>query len=339
MLSLLNSSALGFDLVRLKNGPLVADMILGALAIRPEDLAHLSTAVPAEGRAPAWGGADVRPPSPATHGPRSSSPDGSSRPRAPRRGLTVPPSDLPNGVRVPPPGELTVRDVPARASQLETQADTSLSALASLLRSATIGSLEALVAMMRREVFAWTWQGSPDGEPLASRSPEAGELATTCLAAVTAAYGAVDVADPHVDDAVSRWYRLHGRLPRRSVPLGPQQMQVAVLLARISSLQPHEVHGVLEAYHRHQPAQLWAPAVHEATWAAYLSGRVAAAAAAQLHLVAAVRQAGVSLDDVAGGFWNAASGAVSGMVVSDLLDDVSCDLLLARYPVLSRPQE
>jgi hypothetical protein len=66
---------------------------------------------------------------------------------------------------------------------------------------------------------------------------------------------------------------------------------------------------------------------------------VAAAAAAQLHLVSAVRSAGVSLDDVASGLWNAVSGAVSAMVVSDLLDDVSCDLLLARYPVLTRPQE
>ena len=76
--------------------------------------------------------------------------------------------------------------------------------------------------------------------------------------------------------------------------------------------------------------------MHEATWAAYLSGRVAAAAAAQLHLVSAVRSAGVSLDDVAAGFWNAVSGAVGAMVVYDLLDDVSCDLLLARYPMLAR---
>jgi hypothetical protein len=77
--------------------------------------------------------------------------------------------------------------------------------------------------------------------------------------------------------------------------------------------------------------------VHEATWAAYLSGRVGAAAAAQLHLVWAGGSAKVSLDDVAAGFWNAVSGAVSALVVYDLLDDVSCDLLLARYPVLAHP--
>lgn len=313
MLSLLNGSALGFDLVRLQNGPLVADIVLGALAVHPEDLAHLA---PSQGTPAGW-------PRPAV-APRL--------PAAPR-------SDLPNGTAVRPPGELTVRDVPARASQADTATDTSLTALASLLRSATIGSLEALVAMLRREVFAWTWREQVDGEALAARSPEAGDLQTTCLAAVSAAYGAVDRTDPRVGEAVARWYRLHGRLPRRSVPLGPQQMQLAVLLARIQALQPHEVRAILDAYHRHQPAQLWAPAVHEATWAAYLSGRVAAAAAAQLHLVGAVRSAGVSLDDVAGGFWNAVSGAVSAMVVQDLLDDVSCDLLLARYPVLARPQE
>jgi hypothetical protein len=323
MLSLLNGSALGFDLVRLQNGPAVADMVLGALAVRPEDLAYLEGASSpgADGgvvSATATPAARPLPPRATTARPRHATPR----------------SDLPNGTSVHPPGELTVRDVPARASQPESQAAASLTALASLLRSATIGSLEALVAMMRREVFAWTWQES-DGDGLARRTTEAGALQTTCLAAVSAAYGAVDLTEPRVAEAVSRWYRLHDRLPRRSVPLGPQQMQVAVLLARIQSLQPHEVHGVLDAYHRHQPAQLWAPAVHEATWAAYLSGRVAASAAAQLHLVRAVRAAGVSLDDVAAGFWNAVSGAVSAMVVLDLLDDVSCDLLLARYPVLA----
>lgn len=313
MLSLLNGSALGFDLVRLQNGPLVADIVLGALAVRPEDVAHLA--------------------------PAHQTTDWPQQRRLAPSLPTAPPSDLPDGTAVRPPGELTVRDVPARASQTDTTADTSLSALASLLRSSTIGSLEALVAMLRREVFAWTWRDQADGETLAARSPEAGALQTTCLAAVTAAYGSVDQSDPRVNEAVARWYRLHGRLPRRSVPLGPQQLQLAVLLARIQALQPHEVHAILDAYHRHQPAQLWAPAVHEATWAAYLSGRVAAAAAAQLHLVSAVRSAGVSLDDVASGFWNAVSGAVSAMVVEDLLDDVSCDLLLARYPVLARPQE
>lgn len=323
MLSLLNGSALGFDLVRLRNGPLVADMVLGALAVRPEDLAYL---------APTGQGNDA-----AGAGTSTSQPP-TSQPPVPRPAV-APRSDLPNGTSVRPPGELTLRDVPARASQTDTAAESSVSALASLLRSATIGSLDALVAMLRREVFAWTWQEQADGEALAARSREAGELQTTCLAAVAAAYGAVDRSEPHVDEAVSRWYRLHGRLPRRSVPLGPQQMQLAVLLARIQALQPHEVQAILDAYHRHQPAQLWAPAVHEATWAAYLSGRVAASAAAQLHLVSAVRSAGVPLDDVAGGFWNAVSGAVSALVVSDLLDDVSCDLLLARYPVLTRPQD
>jgi hypothetical protein len=320
MLSLLNGSALGFDLVRLQHGPVVADMVLSALAVRPEDLDHLTRPLD-----------DAHPASAAIPGSRG------PRRTTPHPQLATPRSDLPNGTAVHPPGELRLRDVPARAGAPETGGDTSVSALASLLRSATIGSLESLVAMMRREVFAWTWQDAADGGELASRTVEAGDLQTTCLAAVSAAYGAVDLQAPHVLEALSRWERLYARLPRRSVPLGPQQMDLAVLLARIQALTPGEVHDVVEAYHRHQPAQLWAPAVHEATWAAYLSGRVAAAAAAQLHLVSAVRSAKVSLDDVAAGFWNAVSGAVSALVVYDLLDDVSCDLLLARYPVLAHP--
>jgi hypothetical protein len=318
MLSLLNGSALGFDLVRLQHGPLVAGMLLSALAVRPEDLAHVSTP------------ADSGPGQPLT--PRPAPPRAASQlqPPAPR-------SDLPNGTAVHPPGELRIRDVPARTAQAEAGADTSLAALSSLLRSATIGSLDSLVAMMRREVFAWTWAESTGDGGLASRTTEADDLQATCVAAVSAAYGAVDLREPHIRDALARWDRLATRLPRRSVPLGPQQLQLAVLLARVQSLRPHEVRDVVETYHRHQPAQLWAPAVHEATWAAYLSGRVAAAAAAQLHLVSSVRSAGVPLDEVAGGFWNAVSGAVSALVVYDLLDDVSCDLLLARYPVLAGP--
>lgn len=316
MLSLLNGSTLGFDLVRLRNGPLVADIVLGALAVRPGDV----------GQPPA---ADVAGPFTPSHGASG-----------PPSAVRLPHSDLPDGARVHPPGQLTPRDPSSRGSS-DGQSDTSLTALASQLCSTTIGSLEALVAMLRREVFGWTWESSEgaDGERLTVRSPEAGELQTVCLAAISAAYGAPDLSDRRVAEAVERWYGVRNRLPRRSVPLGPQQLQLAVLLARIQALQPHEVRDVLDTYHRHQPAQLWAPAVHEATWAAYLSGRVAAAAAAQLHLVAAVRSAGVSLDDVAAGFWNAVSGAVSALVVQDLLDDVSCDLLLARYPVLTRAHD
>jgi hypothetical protein len=318
MLSLLNGSALGFDLVRLQHGPMVADMLLSALAVRPEDLDHLTTS-PDDGPGQSLA-------------PRPAAPRVASQPQR-----MTPRSDLPNGTAVHPPGELKVHDVPARATQAEAGADTSLAALTSLLRSATIGSLSSLVAMMRREVFAWTWQECADGGELASRTTDAGDLQAACVAAVSAVYGAVDLREPRIRDALALWERLAARLPRRSVPLGPQQMQLAVLLARIQALQPHEVSDVVETYHRHQPAQLWAPAMHEATWAAYLSGRVAAAAAAQLHLVSSVRSAGVPIDEVAGGFWNAVSGAVSALVVYDLLDDVSCDLLLARYPVLTRP--
>jgi hypothetical protein len=319
MLSLLNGSALGFDLVRLQHGPMVASILMRALAVRPEDLGHLTARADAGPRQPA--------------GPQPLAPPDA----APGRLPAAPRSDLPNGTAVPPPGELTIRDVPARTVQADAGTDTSLTALSSLLRSATIGSLDSLVALIRREVFGWTWSESADDGELASRTSEADDVQAACVGAVSAVYGAVDLREPQIRAALARWERLATRLPRRSVPLGPQQMQLAVLLARVQSLRPDEVSEVVEAYHRHQPAQLWAPAMHEATWAAYLSGRVAAAAAAQLHLVSSVRSAGVPLDEVAGGFWNAVSGAVSALVVYDLLDDVSCDLLLARYPVLAGP--
>jgi hypothetical protein len=69
--------------------------------------------------------------------------------------------------------------------------------------------------------------------------------------------------------------------------------------------------------------------VHDASWAVHLSGRVRAAAAAQLLAVEAVRDAGLSLADSAGGVWNLLSGAVQASVVEDLLADEAADLLAA----------
>jgi hypothetical protein len=73
----------------------------------------------------------------------------------------------------------------------------------------------------------------------------------------------------------------------------------------------------------------WSPAVHSASWAAYLSDRVRTAAAAQMLLVQAVDTAAIPLADRAGGVWNMLSGAVQALVVRDLLDTSTAHRLLA----------
>ena len=63
--------------------------------------------------------------------------------------------------------------------------------------------------------------------------------------------------------------------------------------------------------------------MHEASWAAHVSGRTRALAAVQLHAVQAFLDGGFDVHDGAAGVWNAVAGCVQGIAMSDLLDDRS----------------
>jgi hypothetical protein len=78
----------------------------------------------------------------------------------------------------------------------------------------------------------------------------------------------------------------------------------------------------------HRP---WARAMHEACWAAHVSGRTRAMAAAQLHAVQAFLDGGFDLHDGAAGVWNAMAGCVQGTAMADLLDETSLAVLQAPW--------
>jgi hypothetical protein len=71
--------------------------------------------------------------------------------------------------------------------------------------------------------------------------------------------------------------------------------------------------------------------MHEAAWAAHVSGRTGALAAAQLHAVQAFLDGGFDLSDGAAGVWNALAGCVQGTTMADLLDEGSLVVLLAPW--------
>jgi hypothetical protein len=73
----------------------------------------------------------------------------------------------------------------------------------------------------------------------------------------------------------------------------------------------------------------WAAAMHEASWAAHVSGRTRALATAQLQAVHAFLDAGFTARDGAAGVWNAVAGCVQAAAMSDLLDASSTEALLA----------
>ena len=71
--------------------------------------------------------------------------------------------------------------------------------------------------------------------------------------------------------------------------------------------------------------------MHEASWAAHVSGRTRSLAAAQLHAVQAFLDGGFDLHDGAAGVWNALAGCVQGTAMADLLDEGSLAVLQAPW--------
>ena len=73
----------------------------------------------------------------------------------------------------------------------------------------------------------------------------------------------------------------------------------------------------------------WATAMHEASWAAHVSGRTRVLATAQLHAVQAFLDGGFDRQDGAVGVWNAVAGCVQGIAMGDLLDEGALTVLRA----------
>ena len=92
------------------------------------------------------------------------------------------------------------------------------------------------------------------------------------------------------------------------------------IVATLTDLDAPARQRVLDAVEASRPAtHLWVTAMHEATWATQLSGRVRTAAAAQLLAVRAFRDAGFSARDGAFGAWNTVSGVVQASIVHDVV--------------------
>jgi hypothetical protein len=198
-----------------------------------------------------------------------------------------------------------------------------------LLERARIGTLGSLLRCVRHDVFDWTWSG--DGDVTLQSEADARAVAVVCDA-VAAAY-----AQEHLSPSARRrlaagWLRAQHGLGPVFHDLGPQASDVEALLARVRHVDAADRLRLARAVDRaRREGPDWASAVHEATWAVHLSGRVRAAAAAQLLLVEAVASAGVPVEELAAGTWNLLSGAVQAHVVRDVAGAEALHLLLAPY--------
>jgi hypothetical protein len=197
-----------------------------------------------------------------------------------------------------------------------------------VVERAPIGSVDALLTCLRYDVMAWTWHGT--GRDAQQSEQAAAATALLCDAAV-ASYLREVLPETTRRMLGAGWVAALRKLPTGApIDLGPHHYSVSALLDRLRSLRPNDLRRlVASAEDARRNAGGWSPAVHSASWAAYLSDRIRTAAAAQMLLVQAIDTGAIPLADRAGGVWNMLSGAVQALVVRDLLDTATAHRLLA----------
>jgi hypothetical protein len=220
--------------------------------------------------------------------------------------------------------ESAARRMPTLKSLKEQDPASSLA----LVERAPIGSVDSLLTCIRYDVMAWTWHGTGRD----AQQSEAASAATALLCDAAVASYLREVLDETTRRMLGAgWVAALRKLPVGApIDLGPHHYVVSALLDRLRSIRPRDLARlVASADDARRNAGGWSPAVHSASWAAYLSDRVRTAAAAQMLLVQAMDTAAIPLADRAGGVWNMLSGAVQALVVRDLLDTATAHRLLA----------
>lgn len=195
-----------------------------------------------------------------------------------------------------------------------------------LIERAPMAGLDDLLRCVRTDVLDWAWTATREGTP--DRDTAEAAVAVVCDA-VTAAYHVEQLRPGLRAQLAEPWVRSAPLLGSAGVDGGPCQVEVEALLQRLATVDEQARTRLLETGARLRAAGGWASSMHSATWAVHLTGRVRAAAAAQLRAVGVLAATGLSVTDAAAGIWNLVSGAVQAAVVNDLLDDDSHERLLA----------
>ncbi|MET7420688.1 hypothetical protein [Dactylosporangium sp. NPDC005555] len=231
------------------------------------------------------------------------------------------------------------RDVDA-AAQERRAVNADAGALA-VVERAPLGTLDGLLHCLRYDILDWTWGNRPAQATMPTpqvraprqRQSEVASKATGVLSDAAAAAYLRELLTDESRRRLSAPYTVALRaLPEPEHDLGPQGDELRQMLSRVGSLSPAEMRQLNKVTDTSRPGLTdWAPAVHSASWAVFLSGRVRAGAAAQLLLVQALDRSGVPVGDRAGGVWNLLSGAVQALMVRDLLDSTTAKRLLDPY--------
>ena len=292
MYSLVNAPTVGFDLARLSTGAAVATVLLEALALQQET-----------GRRPDL---DLT----------AFDPAAVADPRRASAWLEVsaltPPVRLDDALAA----ARDVIDDAARALRHGGYGPGELEPVVTGLSTAYFGGVEDLLRFLRLELL--------DDTPA--------HVVALASDALAAAYGGRRLSDDARSVLGAAWIAAARSLPAIPADLGPFGADVRSVLDRAVRLTAVEAAVLAEGATSTSTTETdWSRRMHEAAWAAYLSGRLRPAAAAQFQAVRALRACGVDAALAARGVWNAVSGCLQAVALHDLLDEVTYGVLVAPW--------
>ncbi|MCV2490020.1 hypothetical protein OF117_11675 [Geodermatophilus sp. YIM 151500] len=287
--SLVSAATLGFDLVRVPAGRQVADTLLTGLLADAAILARLAEAHPGRGLDRDQRGALA------------------VRSRKARELAAAAP---------------TVRGVAGPTTGADRTA-----VLVAQLEQGTLGDAPTLERLLREDVLG------PGHPAVTAVEPEVSDAAADVLADAAVGWWAAGVLPPLVRRELTEPFERASDVapPAAPIPdLGPGGDRLHALFTALGGLDDAGRAAwriaVDEGRAERRP---WATAMHEASWAAHVSGRTRALATAQLCAVLAFVDGGFGARDGAHGVWNAVAGCVQGLAMADLLDEASLATLTA----------
>ncbi|MDX6204571.1 MAG: hypothetical protein QOF39_628 [Frankiales bacterium] len=199
--------------------------------------------------------------------------------------------------------------------------------------------LPHLLSMVRNDVLDWTWERSR--EISVCRNPHA---AAVVVDAVAAAYVRDRISVQSYARLGGPWSGLHFGVPTAlpggedSAAFGPQSRRLRDLVEQLARLTAADFLTLEQIAGAARTAGTdWSKLMHNATWAAYMSGRLRPAARAQMAATRALLLAGLTPMAAATGVMRVVTGVVQAVVVTDLLDTRSYDELVSPWQAACGP--
>ncbi|GAB3598484.1 hypothetical protein GCM10027446_28920 [Angustibacter peucedani] len=289
--TMVSAAALGFDLARLDGGPNAAEVLLHALAADEGELQRLANAHAGSCRQGCW--------------------------------------DVVHAASLTRPRLSSTLDLSAQVLDLTSGGETERGLeLMTRLSGAPIGDLDALDRLVRRELLDWTWESINDVSVQRLRDRFAADV---LVDAAASAYCS-DLLDDGVRRHLATPYLSAVRGYAGAAALPGAEGRVGRVLEEVSTWSARDRDDWRAAVDLLRSGSgAWTAAMHDAGWAAHLSGRVRTAAASQLQGVIAFRHAGFTAQDAAEGSWNALSGTLQALTVADILGDDELAVLLRPW--------